>query len=100
MNYSKTPWHRVEAPTEDSLRTIFRKEGLSPTRWSNGPGDRYGRHSHTYHKVLYCISGSITFEVAGKAVALAPGDRLDLAAGTPHSALVGPEGVVCLEAAR
>jgi hypothetical protein len=27
-----------------------------------------------------------------------PGDRLDLPAGVRHSAIVGPQGVTCLEA--
>ena len=31
-------------------------------------------------------------------VGMKPGDRLELPPRTPHSALVGPEGVVCLEA--
>jgi hypothetical protein len=31
---------------------------------------------------------------------LNPGDRLDLPAGTVHDAVVGPQGVVCLEAHR
>ena len=34
----------------------------------------------------------------GTAVDLAAGDRLDLPAGTRHDALVGPNGVTCLEA--
>jgi hypothetical protein len=31
---------------------------------------------------------------------LAPGDRMELPAGTEHSATVGDAGVVCWEAAR
>ena len=34
----------------------------------------------------------------GITVELAPGDRLDLPAGTSHDAVVGPDGVTCLEA--
>lgn len=100
MAYEHAPWHRVDAPSEEDLRGIFAAEGLSPSQWSNGPGDRYAVHSHTYHKVLYCLSGSITFEVEGTSVRLQPGDRLDLPPGTRHSAVVGPDGVVCLEASR
>jgi hypothetical protein len=33
-------------------------------------------------------------------VRLVCGDRLDLPAGTPHAATVGPNGVTCWEAAR
>jgi len=87
--------------TEEDAYAVFSREGLSPTRWSNGPGDTYGAHSHAYDKVLYCLRGSITFRLVegGDDIKLLPGDRLDLAAGTIHSAVVGPEGVSCIEAA-
>lgn len=74
-------------------------EGLEPRWWSNGPGDSYDAHSHPYHKVLFCARGSISFEAAGRAFTLHPGDRLDIPPGTPHAAAVGPEGVTCAEAA-
>lgn len=69
-----------------------------PGSWSNGPGDVYGGHAHGYDKVLVCAAGSITISVAGRAIALRTGDRLELPAGTRHDALVGPGGVTCLEA--
>lgn len=75
-------------------------EGLSPTTWSNGPDYRYGEHEHPYHKVLFCIDGSITFHTHDGDRLLQEGDRLDLPAGTRHRATVGPSGVTCMEAAR
>ncbi|HEX2259635.1 MAG TPA: cupin domain-containing protein, partial [Actinomycetota bacterium] len=75
-------------------------ENLSPSTWSNGPGDKYSAHSHGYRKVLYCLRGSIVFNVEGESVNLQPGDRLEIPPGTSHSADVGPEGVSCMEAAR
>ena len=39
----------------------MRADGLAPRRWGNGPGDRYEWHEHEYHKVLFCLSGSIVF---------------------------------------
>ena len=68
-------------------------------QWSNAPGDRYGRHSHSYTKILYCLEGSIDFtdESDGHVIHLARGDRMELPAGTSHSAVVGPQGVVCAE---
>lgn len=76
------------------------REGLAASRWSNGPGDRYGAHDHAYDKVIVVEQGSITFELTGPAgsIALAEGDRLELPARTPHAAVVGPRGVSCLEA--
>ena len=98
-----TPWRRPEPPTAEELAGLFRRQGLSARWWSNAPGERYGSHAHPYHKVLYCARGSIRFVVgdpaAGDTFDLSPGDRLDLPPGTPHSAVVGPGGVTCLEAA-
>jgi quercetin dioxygenase-like cupin family protein len=79
----------------------FREEGLSPTSWGNGPGDTYAWHSHAYHKVLYCVSGSIVvFHTRAGDVELQAGDRLDLPPGTEHAATVGPSGCRCMEASR
>ncbi len=78
----------------------MREEGLDPRWWSNGPGEVYVAHEHGYHKVLYCAKGSITFATAAGEYELAPGDRLELPAGTSHSAVVGADGVECVEAER
>ena len=45
------------------------------------------------------VSGSITFGLPEfeRNVTLFPGDRLDLPKGILHDALVGKDGVVCLE---
>src|SRR3989442_5658863 len=75
-------------------------EGLSAAAWSNGPGDRYAAHEHGYDKVLVVEAGSVTFGLPaiGTTHDLAEGDRLDLPAGTAHAAVVGVNGVTCLEA--
>lgn len=93
---------RETPPSRSRLEAEFREMGLSPNWWSNGPGDTYAPHSHSYHKVLFCAQGGITFRVepAGDTFELRPGDRLDVPPGTTHSAIVGPEGVTCVEAAR
>jgi len=95
-----TPWAAGGAPIESGLRVLMESEGLEPYSWSNGPHDVYAAHSHAYHKVIYCVSGSITFGLPGedRKLTLHPGDRLDLPAGSVHDAVVGSEGVVCLEA--
>ena len=82
------------------LDARLRAEGLAPGSWSNGPNDRYGAHDHGYDKVLVVAAGSIQFGLPdrGEAVDLGIGDRLDLPAGTRHDAVVGPDGVTCLEA--
>jgi hypothetical protein len=82
------------------LEARLRAEGLDPVTWGNGPGDRYGRHRHSYDKVIVVMSGTISFGLPGPAgsIALAAGDRLELPAGSDHDALVGSAGVSCLEA--
>lgn len=76
-------------------------EGCSPPRfWENGPGDTYGAHSHSYHKVLFCLAGSITFHLDDGDVTLSAGDRIDIPAGASHAATVGPQGCECVEASK
>jgi quercetin dioxygenase-like cupin family protein len=95
-------WSGDLSPDETGIRKILAAEGLKPYRWSNGPGDVYGTHSHTFHKVIYVVDGSITFGLpdTGDRILLHTGDRLDLPAGISHNAVVGNKGVVCLEAHR
>ncbi len=91
---------RQDAPGADGVSERLTAEGLSPHRWGNGPRDTYGWHQHPYHKVLYCVRGSITFHGRdGDDVELEPGDRLDIEPHTEHAATVGPGGVECVEAA-
>ena len=82
--------------------TRLRTEASGCYSWSNGPGDRYGAHSHGYEKVLYCVEGSITFmlDADGRSIELKAGDRMVLPAGTVHSAVVGPAGCTCIEGQR
>jgi len=95
-----TPWSGSAPPTQSALWQLMTGEGLSPYLWSNGPHDTYSAHSHSYDKVIYVLQGSITFglpELEQK-LTLKAGDRLDLPANIVHDAVVGPQGVVCLEA--
>ena len=85
----------------DEALAAFRADGCSPPRaWSNGPGDTYGWHAHGYHKVLFCLEGSIVLHTREGDVELRAGDRVDLDPGTEHAATVGPDGVACVEAER
>lgn len=93
-------WTDAQPPSEAALQQILQREGLAAYRWSNGPGDSYSAHSHAYDKVIYVVSGSIVFGLPDQDQqhTLNAGDRLELPAGVRHDALVGREGVVCLEA--
>ena len=90
-----------EAPSLDELRQRMKDEGLDPREWGNSAGDTYDWHAHGYHKVLYCVSGSIVFHTKEDGdLELEAGDRLDVEPGTDHAATVGPDGVQCIEAPR
>lgn len=95
-----TSWPGPELPTETAIRELLSAEDLACERWSNGPLDVYFVHSHAYNKVIYVVSGAITFVLPkdGTKITLKVGDRLDLPAGTLHEAVVSTLGVVCLEA--
>jgi len=95
-----TPWAGSAPSTESTLMQLCAEQGLSPYQWSNGPNDVYSAHKHSYDKVIYVVSGSITFGLPdeGRKILLKAGDRIDLPANTAHDAVVGPQGVTCLEA--
>ena len=85
------------------LMRRLQSEATSCYSWSNASGDSYAAHSHAYEKVLYCVDGSITFELEGgegNRIDLEAGDRMVLPAGTVHSAVVGPQGCMCIEGRR
>lgn len=89
-------------PGRAAAETRLRTAGVEPSAWSNGPGERYAGHAHATTKVLVCAEGSITFLVGDERtpVELRAGDGFVLPAGTPHAAVVGPEGCTCLEGHR
>jgi quercetin dioxygenase-like cupin family protein len=89
---------RGGGPTDEATAAeLLRAAGLTPRAWGNPPGDTYARHEHSYHKVLYCVAGSITFHTDDGDVSCEAGDRLDLDPGTGHAATVGAHGCRCVE---
>lgn len=98
--YRVTPRSSSSIPGKAEIQRWLEEERLEAYRWSNAPGDVYGAHSHSYSKVIYVLEGSITFGIleTGERLNLVAGDRLDLPPGVLHDAVVGPQGVVCLEA--
>jgi quercetin dioxygenase-like cupin family protein len=95
-------WPEDKTPDAAEIRKTLADEGLNFYQWSNRPGDVYSAHTHSYHKVIYVLQGSITFGLPDKGdkVILNTGDRLELPAGTSHDTVVGDQGVICLEAHR
>lgn len=88
------------AGSSDALAAFLAEGCSAPRPWRNGADDRYDRHDHPFHKVLFCLTGSIVFHLDDGDVELTAGDRLDLEPGTAHAATVGPHGCECVEASR
>jgi quercetin dioxygenase-like cupin family protein len=100
MKHKVERWTGDSPPSEADLRSLLNEQGLSGYRWANSPGDIYGAHSHPFHKIIYVVQGSISFILLeeDEQVALNAGDRLDLPMEMIHKAVVGQQGVICLEA--
>lgn len=93
-------WPHARPLPEEEVVHFFEAKRLQYSRWSNGPNEVYSIHTHPYRKMLFCVKGSITFTLPddGQSIELRQGDRLVLASGIRHGAIVGPEGVTCVEA--
>lgn len=102
MLLNPVPWPGEQLPTEAALRHILHSEGLAAQHWAAAPGVEYAAHAHHATKVLYVVTGSITFALPedGQSLTLSAGDRIELPAGVRHTAAAGDEGVTCLEAYR
>jgi len=81
---------RPSGDPESALRAL----GLRPYPWSAGAGAVFSEHSHEATKHLYVLDGSIDFD----GLTLSAGEGIQIPALTPHSAVVGPAGVTCIEA--
>jgi quercetin dioxygenase-like cupin family protein len=99
MHFKIVRWERSTSPTAAELQAQLIKEGLFPYDWSNAPGDTYAPHVHDYDKVIVVIQGSITWVLpeTNETFETHAGDRIELPRGTWHAAVVGPQGVMCLE---
>jgi quercetin dioxygenase-like cupin family protein len=93
-------WPHARPLPEEEIVRFFQARKQLFSRWSNGPNEVYSLHTHPYRKILFCVQGGITFTLPdlGESLELGPGDRLILRPGVRHGALVGPEGVTCIEA--
>lgn len=91
--------HRTHTLPEADVIAFFSSRGIKTLRWTNDPGTVYPPHAHDYRKILFCLAGGITFSFPDlhREYTLYPGDRLVVPIGLRHGALVGSEGVTCIE---
>ena len=95
-----TPWPETSEPEEATLRMLLEKENLNSSLWSRESGDRFPVQRYNIARVIYCIEGGIWFTLTDegdRTIELEPGDRIDILAGIRHGAIVGMDGVTCLE---
>lgn len=92
-------WPHSHRLPESEIVGYFSAREWDCSRWDKDANAEYPAHEHSYDKILFCIEGGITFTLAatGVEISLKPGDRLIIPKGVSHSAVVGPEGVSCIE---
>ncbi len=98
-----TRWNRGTPPSLEALRSALTGEGLTVSEWADPAGTVYPVHAHEYPEVRVVVRGSLRVGLpeTGEEFILAPGDRLDLPANTPHWADVQGHGpVVYLSASK
>ncbi len=95
------PWNRTTAPDQVEAEARLSREGYESFRWNDAPGEIYPNHRHDYDECIWVLSGEMELAIAGKKVALAPGDRLYLPARIGHTLVVThPLGVTYLVGQR
>lgn len=97
-----TRWDDSEGrPTSTKLRAVLVSEGFEPYEWVHAPGTVYATHTHPHDEIRWIVEGRLVVEVAGEEFEIGPGDRLEIPAGTPHSARVASDvPVLTLRATR
>ena len=91
----------VAGRTDGDVLALMTDDGLRPSFWTGSPGDVFDWHKHPETKILYVMSGALTFTLRdGASYSVNAGDRIELAAHTDHAATVGPAGARCIEGFR
>ena len=86
---------------EQSFRARVKDEGYGePVLLEWDAGLLNESHSHDFDATILVIEGEITVTCADRTSTCQTGDSDALAAGTPHTEEVGPEGVKFLVARR
>ncbi|HEY5649559.1 MAG TPA: cupin domain-containing protein [Nitrospiria bacterium] len=93
-------WPHSHRLPESEIVAYFSAHERDCSRWDKEANAEYPAHDHAYQKILFCVEGEMTFTLAetGIEIPLKPGDRLIIPKGVRHSAVVGPDGVSCIEA--
>lgn len=97
MTVRKYRWSRDYESAEEELIRLLDAKNITAERWVADEYEDFEYHTHTLDKQLWCVEGSIEFEISGQCISLQAGDALDLPSGTRHTAKAGFSGCVCYE---
>lgn len=75
----------------------FESEGFASIyEHQDASGSVYEEHTHNGKVSLFVTDGSITFDFSGEKKEVKAGERFDVPVGAPHSAVVGPHGLIVI----
>jgi quercetin dioxygenase-like cupin family protein len=78
---------------EKKLADELKGEGFSQTYvWADGPNTKYPNHTHYAETAHIILSGEMTLIMNGESHLYRAGERCDVPAGAPHSAIMGRLG--------
>lgn len=78
---------------EQEIKSQLIKEGFGGVfTYQDDPNFEYARHTHEKSAVHVILEGSMTLTDAEGAKELLAGERINIPAGTVHSAKMGPRG--------
>jgi quercetin dioxygenase-like cupin family protein len=86
MNVRVLTWNKPRQPTEEELKAIMVKEGMKPYLEVMEKNEFVDVHAHKHDECRMLVTGKVEFCAEGRSFVLKPGDRIDLKAGTAHTA--------------
>ena len=79
----------------------FENEGFDHIYEHQDPPNKvYEEHSHPSDQAIFVTDGSITYTIDGVEKEITVPRRFDIKANTPHSAVIGPDGLIAIIAEK
>ena len=83
-------------PSERAIQE-FEREGFETIyEHQDEPGKVYEEHSHPTDQAIFVTDGSIIYTINGEEKEITAPKRFNIPANTPHSAVVGPDGMIAI----
>ena len=82
-------WKRVNDLLE---RQVTQGESMTVTQYRFGPAGRFPLHRHEQEQFIYCVTGSLVFNVEGTTHSIAQGNTLLIPPMKIHDAIADADG--------